>query len=199
MNHYAEHVSPLGRDLLSRRNFLGQAGAAMGAFGLAQLLAADQLLGVEDDPAAFSGKQPIRPEVDPDNPYAPRRSHFNVPAKKVLVIFCPGAVSHVDTFDYKPALAKLHGKRAPFAPAVTFEGPPGNCAKPFWDYKPRGQTGKMTSELLPKLGALADDFSFIHSLHTQTSAHPQGENFLHTGFTMEGFPGVARSGKDWWA
>ncbi len=46
----------------------------------------------------------------------------------------------------------------------------------------------MTSELLPKLGALADDFCFIHSLHTQTSAHPQGENFLHTGFTMEGFP-----------
>ena len=46
----------------------------------------------------------------------------------------------------------------------------------------------MVSELVPHLGALADDFCFVHSLHTQTSAHPQGENFLNTGFTMEGFP-----------
>ena len=46
----------------------------------------------------------------------------------------------------------------------------------------------MTSDLLPHLGDLVDDFCFIHSLHTQTSAHPQGENFLHSGFTMEGFP-----------
>jgi hypothetical protein len=35
---------------------------------------------------------------------------------------------------------------------------------------------------------MADDFCFLHALHTQTSAHPQGENFLNTGFTMEGFP-----------
>ena len=188
MHDQSEHVSPLGRDLLSRRNFLSQAGTSMGALGLAKLLSADKLLGSGDDPTAFSGKQPIRPDIDPNNPYASRPPHNSVPAKNVLVIFCPGAVSHVDTFDYKPALAKLHGKPAPFAPAVTFEGPPGNCAKPFWDFKARGQSGKMTSELLPKLGALADDFCFIHSLHTQTSAHPQGENFLHTGFTMEGFP-----------
>ena len=101
---------------------------------------------------------------------------------------CPGAVSSVDTFDYKPALAKFHGQKPPGIPAVTFEGPSGNIAKPFWDFKPRGQSGKMTSELLPNLGALADDFCFLHGLHTQTSAHPQGENFFNTGFTMEGFP-----------
>ncbi|MGI9244767.1 MAG: DUF1501 domain-containing protein, partial [Verrucomicrobiales bacterium] len=94
----------------------------------------------------------------------------------------------VDTFDYKPDLAKFHGQKPPGIPEVTFEGPTGNIAKPFWDFKPRGQSGKMTSELLPNLGALADDFCFLHSLTTQTSAHPQGENFLNTGFTMEGFP-----------
>ncbi|NRB74676.1 MAG: DUF1501 domain-containing protein, partial [Verrucomicrobiales bacterium] len=131
---------------------------------------------------------PIRPDIDPDNPYLPRQGHFQGAAKQVLVIFCPGAVSHVDTFDYKPALAKLHGQKPPGLPAVTFEGPSGNIAKPFWDFKPRGQSGKMTSDLLPKMGELADDFCFVHSLHTQTSAHPQGENFINTGFTMEGFP-----------
>ncbi len=177
----AEHISPLGRGLLNRRDFMRHTGLALGALGLADLLASD-------DPSAFSGKTPIRPDIDPDNPYAPRPPHFETAAKQVLVIFCPGAVSHVDTFDYKPELSKLHGQKAPFIPEVTFEGPPGNVAKPFWDFKPRGQSGKMTSDLLPHLGALADDFCFLHSLHTQTSAHPQGENFLHTGFTMEGFP-----------
>ena len=111
-----------------------------------------------------------------------------MPAKRVLVVFCPGAVSHVDTFDYKPMLAKLHGQKPPQIPAVTFEGPSGNIAKPFWGFRPRGESGKMVSDLLPHLAELADDFCFLHALSTQTSAHPQGENFLHTGFVMEGFP-----------
>jgi hypothetical protein len=177
-----EHLTPRGRQLLNRRNFMRNSGLTLGGLGLAQLLAA------EDDPAAFSGKQPIRPSIDADNPYTPRGSHSAGAAKQVLVIYCPGAPSHVDTFDYKPALTKYHGQKPPGVPAVTFEGPTGNIAKPFWEFKPRGESGKMTSELLPNMGALADDFCFIHSLHTQTSAHPQGENFFNTGFTMEGFP-----------
>ncbi len=159
-------------------------GFSLGALGLASLLRGEE----SDSRAASSEKPPIRPEIDPDQPYAPRGAHFPAAAKQVLVVYCPGAVSHVDTFDYKPALTKLHGKKPPGLPAVTFEGPSGNIAKPFWEFKPRGESGKMTSELLPRLGAMADDFCFVHSLHTQTSAHPQGENFFNTGFTMEGFP-----------
>ena len=90
--------------------------------------------------------------------------------------------------DHKPALEKQHGKKADYIPKVTFEGPPGNVAKAFWDFKPRGQTGKMVSDLLPNLAAMTDDFCFFHALHTETAAHPQGENFFNTGFTMEGFP-----------
>jgi hypothetical protein len=162
-------------------------GFSLGGLGLAQLLAGEGLASSEN-PAEFSGKSPIRPDIDPDNPYLSRKGHFEGAAKQVLVIYCPGAVSHVDTFDYKPALAKFHGQKPPGMPAVTFEGPSGNIAKPFWEFKPRGQSGKMTSDLLPKMGELADEFCFVHSLHTQTSAHPQGENFINTGFTMEGFP-----------
>lgn len=178
----SESITPHGRQLLDRRNFMRNTGFALGGLGLAQLLASD------DDPAAFSGKTPIRPSINPDNPYAPRGSHFKGAAKQVLVISCPGAVSHVDTFDYKPALTKFHGEKPPGIPDVTFEGPTGNIAKPFWEFRPRGECGKMTSDLLPNLGGMVDDFCFIHSLHTQTSAHPQGENFINTGFTMEGFP-----------
>ena len=178
----AEKLSPFGHQLLDKRKFLGStAGMTMGALGLSKLLASD-------NPTEFSGKPPIRPSIDPNNPYASRRSHFQMPAKRVLVIYCPGAVSHVDTFDYKPELVKYHGQKPPGIPAVTFEGPTGNIAKPFWNFKPRGESGKMISELLPNMAELADEFCFIHSLTTQTSAHPQGENFMNTGFTMEGFP-----------
>ncbi|MBT5909741.1 MAG: DUF1501 domain-containing protein [Opitutae bacterium] len=187
MNHNEENLSSIGRSLLNRRQFMKNTGFSIGALGLAQLLGKDGLL-ASDDPTSFSGKTPIRPDIDPDKPYAPRDAHFKGAAKQVLVIFCPGAVSHVDTFDYKPELIKYHGQKPPGIPAVTFEGPSGNIAKPFWDFKPRGKSGKMTSDLLPNLGSLADDFCFMHALHTQTSAHPQGENFMNTGFTMEGFP-----------
>jgi hypothetical protein len=169
------------RHLLDRRNFLRTTGGTFGGLGLAHLLASESA-------ADLTGRASIRPQIDPDRPYAPRPSHFPMPAKRVLVVFCPGAVSHVDTFDYKPMLAKLHGQKPPQIPAVTFEGPSGNIAKPFWGFRPRGESGKMVSDLLPHLAELADDFCFLHALSTQTSAHPQGENFLHTGFVMEGFP-----------
>ena len=181
MNTNPEKLSPIGRSMLDRRGFLGQSGMALGGLALSQLLARDRLL-------ASDGTGPIRPLIDENNPYAARPPHFAMPAKQVLVIYCPGAVSHVDTFDYKPDLYKLHGKKPPGIPAVTFEGPTGNIAKPFWDFKPRGESGKMVSDLLPNLGGMVDDFCFVHSLTTQTSAHPQGENFFNTGFTMEGFP-----------
>ena len=108
-------LSQHGKALLDRRGFLGQAGTAMGSLGLASLLA-------KDLDAASEGKTPIRPQIDPNNPYAPRQPHHDAAAKQVLVIYCPGAVSAVDTFDYKPDLFKFHGKKPPGIPAVTFEG-----------------------------------------------------------------------------
>ena len=183
----AEQLSPQGRFLLNRRGFLGTAGLSTAGLALASMLDGDGLL-ADDKPQTVGGKAPLRPNIDPNNPYAARKAHFDVPAKQVLVIYCPGAVSHVDTFDYKPALFKLHGQKPPGLPAVTFEGPSGNIAKPFWNFKPRGETGKMVSDLLPNLAKQVDDFCFLHALTTDTSAHPQGENFMNTGFTMEGFP-----------
>ncbi|MFH5803341.1 DUF1501 domain-containing protein [Alienimonas sp. DA493] len=183
-----ENLTPAGRGLLDRRSFLAQSGLSLGALSLAQLLSADGLLAADGEPRTAGGVEPIRPDVDPANPYLPRKPHFEAKAKRVLVIYCPGAVSHVDTFDYKPDLFKIHGQKPPGLPAVTFEGPTGNIAKPFWEFKPRGETGKMVSDLVPHLAELTDDLCFVHSLHTETSAHPQGENFFNTGFTQEGYP-----------
>lgn len=175
--------SQFGPRLLDRREFLRTAGGLAGSVALLRLLGSDNLL-------AASPAGAVRPRIDPNQPYAPRPPHFDARAKQVLVIFCVGAVSHVDTFDYKPALFKYDGRKPPGIPAVTFEGPTGNIAKPRWAFKPRGQSGKMISELLPHLAELADDMCFIHSLTSKTSAHPQGENFLNTGHTFEGFPSL---------
>lgn len=179
----AVNLSSRGHHLLNRRDFLHDCGSMAGAIALLRLLAGDSLL-------ASTAASPVRPQIDPKHPYAPRAPHYEPKAKQVLVIFCVGAVSHVDTFDYKPALFKYDGQKPSGLPAVTFEGPTGNIAKPRWEFKPRGQSGKMISDLLPHLAPLADDMCFIHSLSSTTSAHPQGENFLNTGFTFEGFPSL---------
>jgi hypothetical protein len=105
--------------LLARRDFLRTAGGLAGSIALLRLLGSENLL------AANAG-MPVRPRIDPDRPYEPRAPHFEPRAKQVLVIFCVGAVSHVDTFDYKPALLRYDGQKPPGIPAVTFEGPTGH-------------------------------------------------------------------------
>ena len=106
--HDAERLSLHGRELLNRRNFLRNTGLSLGGMALAHILAGDGLLGA--DKSAVEHKMPIRPIIDPKQPYAPRAPHFATKAKQILMIYCPGAVSHVDTFDYNPSLIKLHGQ-----------------------------------------------------------------------------------------
>jgi hypothetical protein len=185
-------TSPLSRpglDLLSRRGFLGHTGAGLGGIALASLLHTDGLLASESPrPPALT---PIRPQIDPVRPHAARPPHFPPRAKNVVVIFCSGAISHLDTFDYKPELIRRDGQPMPGGnQLVTFQGENGNLAAPRYAFRPRGQCGKMTSDLLPRLGELADDICFIHSLTSKTNTHGPGENFMSTGFTLDGFPSM---------
>ena len=86
MNNNEENISSIGRSLLNRRGFMKNTGFSLGALGLSQLLNQDGLF-ASDNPTNFSGKAPIRPNIDPDNPYAPRDPHFEVAAEQVLIIF----------------------------------------------------------------------------------------------------------------
>ena len=150
---------------------------------LASLLSQDQLLGAT--------QTPIRPEIDPAHPFRARDTHFSPKAKQVLVIFCSGAVSHVDTWDYKPELIRRHDTPLPDdAKVVTFQGENGNLIKPKYPFKPRGECGKMISDLVPNLAELADDICFVHSLTSKTNTHGPGENYMSTGFTLDGFPSM---------
>jgi hypothetical protein len=176
-------LSHNGLALLNRRTLLRDVGKVLGGIPLLQLLAREELLGAERP-------KPYRPRIDPTRPCASRRPPSPARAEQLLIIYCAGAVSHVDTWDYKPELIKHSGKMPPNAPKVTFMGPVGKLAKPLWAFKPRGQSGKMISELFPHLAGLADEMCFIHSLTGKNSAHTQAENFLSTGFVFEGYPSL---------
>jgi hypothetical protein len=167
--------------LLDRRGFLGRTLTGLSSIGLAHLLAEDRLLAAG----------PFRPAIDPAHPYAPRPPHFEPKAKRVLVIFCSGALSHVDTFDYKPELIKRHDTPMPGSEGlVTFQGANGNLIKPIAAFKPRGQSGKMVSDLLPNLAELADEMCFIHSMTGKSNTHGPAESQMGTGFTLDGFPSM---------
>ena len=166
------------QQLLNRRSFLGRSALGLGSVGLIDLLHSDGLL------AEATG-----PRFDPGKPFAARETHFEPKAKQVLVIFCSGACSHLDTFDYKPELVKRHGQPMPGADGLlTFQGAQGNLTKSPWEFRPRGESGKMVSDLVPQLGELADEMCFLHALTSKTNTHGPGENFMSTAFTLDGFP-----------
>ncbi len=167
-----------GRHLLDRRRFLSSNATALGSMALLNLLREDRLLGADG----------IR--IDPARPFAPRTSHIPARARNVVMIFCAGAVSQLETWDYKPALIRHDGQPLKGGPSVTFQGPAGNLARPQYTFRPRGQTGKWVSDLIPHLAEQTDDFAFIHSLTSKSNTHGPAENFLSTGFVLDGFPSI---------
>lgn len=176
------------RSRIDRRQLLLNTANGLGGIALAAMLAED---GLTSAPLQAAETGPLRPKIDDAEPFAARPSHFPPRAKNVLMIFCSGACSQLDTFDYKPALIRHHGKPMPGAEdLVTFQGAQGNLTKSPWQFKPRGECGKMISELVPQLGALADSMCFIHSLTGKTNTHGPGENFMSTGYTLDGFPSM---------
>ena len=179
--------TPSGQRLLDRRGFLARTFDGLGGIAMGALLAEQRLLAAD----GRDGEARPDPEIDPTRPHAPRRPHFEPRAKNVVVIFCAGALSHVDTFDYKPEFVRREGQPMPGQERlVSFQGENGNLTAPLWPFRPRGQCGKMTSDLLPHIGQLADELCFIHSLTTKTNTHGPGENVMSTGFTLEGFPAM---------
>ena len=130
-----------------------------------------------------------RPIISASQPYASRLSHHAPRAKRVLQIFCSGAISHVDTFDHKPELLRRSGEPMPGSDdLITFQGENGALTRSPWAFRPRGECGKYTSDLLPHLGEMVDEMCFVHSMTSETNTHGPGETYMSTGFTLDGFP-----------
>jgi len=107
-----------------------------------------------------------------EKPLAPKAPHLKARAKRLLFVHMNGAMSHHDTFDYKPQLEKDDGKPGPGGGTLT--------ASQF-KWKRYGDTGSWFSELLPNLAQHADKLTWLRGLHTDTPAHPQAVVQLHTG------------------
>lgn len=166
----------------SRRQLFVNTASGLGGIALACLLGEQGLLA--ETPSTV-------PHIDPERPFAARNPHVPARAKQVLMIFCSGACSQLDTFDYKPELIRRHGQPMPGAEnLVTFQGGQGHLTRSPWTFRPRGESGKMISDLVPMLGELADDMCFIHSMTGKTNTHGPGENLMSTGFTLDGFPSM---------
>ncbi|MFN3159239.1 MAG: DUF1501 domain-containing protein [Rubinisphaera brasiliensis] len=177
MDQSRSQLSGQGRQLLDRRRFLSDSATALGSIALLDLLAGDQLLADS-------------PEINPARPFAPRKPHFPAKAKRVVVIFCAGAVSQLETWDYKPELIRQDGQPLKGGPAVTFQGPAGDLARPQYKFRQRGETGKWVSDMIPHLAELTDDIAFVHSLTSKSNTHGPAENFLSTGTPLDGFPSL---------
>jgi hypothetical protein len=105
-------------------------------------------------------------------PLSPKPPHFPAKAKRIIFLYMEGAISSLDTFEYKPAIEKGAGK----------SGPGGGVLTPSqFKFKQYGQSGAYFSELLPNIATHADEFCYLRGLHTDTPAHPQAVVQLHTG------------------
>ncbi|GAB4156150.1 MAG: DUF1501 domain-containing protein [Planctomycetaceae bacterium] len=172
--------------MMSRRELLQRAGCGFGTLGLASLLAENQLTAARKNQGGTSSL----------NPLAPREPHFPAKAKHVIWLFINGGPSHVDTWDYKPALAKWDGKSIreydPKFKNTTgfFKNAVGGLMKSPFRFKPRGECGKMVSEIFPNLGEHVDDMAFIHSGFSESNNHSPALFMMNCGFPRMGFPCV---------
>lgn len=152
---------------LPRRRFLGNITSGLMGVGLTQLMSRGLFA------AGTSTGQP----------------HFPAKAKRVLQIFCPGAASHMDLWEHKPMLEKMHGQPLPGEEnMISFQGKNGPLMKSPWEFAPAGESGKMWSSMLPHMAKHVDDIAFFHGMQSKTNTHGPGCVFVNTGHATEGHP-----------
>ena len=156
--------------MVGRRDFLWELGGGLGGVALAAMINEAQ---AATGPAGRSGL------------------HHAAKAKAVIQIFCPGGLSHVDSWDYKPELTKRQGK--PFdvdGKVQFFASKPGNCQGSYWAFRQHGQSGRWMSDLFPKLAGKVDEMAFIHSMQSKSALHGPAMFMANSGFILPGFPSM---------
>jgi hypothetical protein len=156
---------------LSRRALLSHFATGLGGVALASLLSRDGLS------AAMPGEA-----ADPPPHHPPK-------ARRAIQIFLQGGLSQVDSFDYKPELARLHGQSVPGDERPqAFMGKIGRLHQSHWEFKQRGQSGLWISELFPHIAGQADELTVLRSLWSGTGNHTPATYEANSGFRTLGFP-----------
>ena len=152
MNSQQTHSCKHGSPAVSRRDILKGMSAGFGYM-------------------AFAG---IHAQAGASAPLHAKRPHFTPKAKRVIFCCMRGGPSHVDTFDYKPSLARDEGKQLQkFKNRELMPSP--------WEFKPHGQSGLKISSLFPNLAKHSDDLCILNGMYSSVPAHPQSFLQLHTG------------------
>ncbi|MBZ5605249.1 MAG: DUF1501 domain-containing protein [Acidobacteriia bacterium] len=120
--------------------------------------------------------------AESSDPLAPHAPHFPAKAKRVIFMYMPGGVSHVDSFDYKPKLIEAAEK------GLATNGK--SYVKPLWEFKPRGQSGTMISDLFPNIAASIDDICLVRSMRGDHNDHFQATLGIHTGSVTTARPSI---------
>ena len=172
-------LRPLAPHRLSRRELLNRTWNGIGSLALTSLL-------VDEARAAERGL--------PD-PLAPKPPPLPAAAKRCIFVFASGGVSQVDTFDYKPSLAKYAGKRMPQLPDVEGEIEAflrrGATALPSpFEFKRHGETGRAISTLFEHLGPLADKLALVYGVKGESNNHSPATMQINTGSPFQGHPSV---------
>ena len=166
--------------LLNRRTFLNRGTAyGVGAAALAAMVGA--------------GRSTAR-AADVPNPLA-SPVQFVPKAKRVIQLYMAGGPSHLETLDPKPKLAAMHGQAMPESftqgkPIAQLQGAKLVCYAPQHKFLKFGQSGLEFSEVLPKIGAMADDICIVRSMFTDAINHDPAHTFMNTGTTISGRPAM---------
>ena len=165
----------------TRRHFFQDCGVGVGKIALASLLAGSL-------PARAASSSPAVPA----SAMVPKAPDYAPKAKAVIQLFMSGGPSHLDLFDYKPALAKLEGK--PIPPEViggqkyAFIRPDAATLGPRFPFAKHGQSGAELASVLPGLAKVVDDVCFVKSMHTEQFNHAPAQIFMNCGFAQPGRP-----------
>ena len=167
----------------TRRNFLARAGNGFGMIALAAMLEEQGLLTRTADGGGS------RSEI---NPLAPKSAHFPAKARNVIWLFLNGGPSQVDTFDYKPQLAKRDGSELEGFDKNTgfFTEQVGPVMKSPFQFQQHGECGKWVSEIFPNISRHVDKMAFIHSCWTTSNNHSPALFMINTGSARMGWPCV---------
>ena len=168
----------------SRRQLLTGSARLLGSAALATLA------GNVPSVAATSGQVQSIPGL-------PELPHFAPKAKRVIYMFMSGGPSHIDTFDYKPAIRKIHGQELPDSirngqriTTMTSGQKSFPCVAPMFKFKRHGQHGTWVSELLPHTASIVDEIAIVKSLHTEAINHDPAITYINTGSQQPGKPSM---------
>src|ERR1041385_7196532 len=164
---------------INRRAFLGRSG--LGLIALTTLWNPALLRAAASTPSRWTGI------VNP--PHHPQR------AKRVIFLYMAGGPSHLETFDSKPQLAKLHGQPMPesFTKGqliAQLQNQELACFAPQFAFARHGRSGQEISELFPNIATVADDLCIIRSMVTDAINHDPAHTIMNTGTTISGRPSM---------